>query len=102
MSQRFQHEYKKITNSFHQFQVGIAEPKWSKIELSPMENQKSLGEKKVHTATEPELKPNNYTLKHMLKHTTLKKLLKQARKFEAILKLAMKIVGERHTHIRLH
>ena len=56
----------------------------------------------MHTVTEPELKPENYTLEHTLKHTTLKKLLKKARKFEAILRLAMKIEREKHTHIRLH
>ena len=63
-----------------------------------MEYLKSLEEKKVHRVNEPDLKPENYTLKH----TTLKKLLKKARKFEAILRLAMKIERERHTHIRLH
>lgn len=67
-----------------------------------MEYLKSLESKKVHTVTEPELKPENYTLEHTLKHTTLKKLLKKARKFEAILRLAMKIEREKHTHIRLH
>ena len=67
-----------------------------------MEYLKSLEEKKVHRVNEPDLKPENYTLKHMLKHTTLKKLLKKARKFEAILRLTMKIERERHTHIRLH
>ena len=70
-----------------------------------MEYLKSLESKKVQTVlnssvSEPELKPEN--LKHMLKHTTLKKLLKKARKFEAILRLAMKIEREQHTHIRLH
>ena len=65
-----------------------------------MENLKRIELKKV---TEPELKPENYTLKHMLKHhATLKSLLKKARKFEAILRLAMKIEREKHTHIRLH
>ena len=67
-----------------------------------MEYLKSLEEKKVHTIDQPELKPENYTLKQGLKYTTLKKLLKKARKFEAILRLAMKIERERHTHIRLH
>ena len=63
---------------------------------------KSLEEKKVQTVDQPEVKPEKYTLKQALKYTTLKKLLKKARKFEAILRLAMKIERERHTHIRLH
>ena len=67
-----------------------------------MEYLKSLEEKKVHRVNEPDLEPENYTSKHMSKHTTLKKLLKKARKFEAILRLTMKIERERHTHIRLH
>ena len=62
----------------------------------------SLEEKKVQTGDQPEVKPEKYTLKQALKYTTLKKLLKKARKFEAILRLAMKIERERHTHIRLH
>ena len=56
----------------------------------------------MQTVDQPEVKPEKYTLKQALKYTTLKKLLKKARKFEAILRLAMKIERERHTHIRLH
>ena len=81
------------------FQVEINEPGWSMLHATSHARIKNFdAEKNVNKIDQPESSQDNYSRR--LK--ALRKLLKKAKKYEAVIRLAIKLGSEKHAHIRLH
>ena len=90
--------YRKLAKIICLFQVEINEPEWSMLHTSHATIKNFDAEKSSNTVNQPESSQDNYSRR--LK--ALRKLLKKAKKYEAVIRLAIKLGKEKHAHIRLH